>query len=151
MIPSTRRRWKVSMTAISRSGSLCEAVTNMLSPASPATSSTPAITSVKNGSSSEVTTSPMVPLRCAFRLRATALGMYPISRASRWIRALVAALTSGLSFSARETVEWETPAASAMSLIETRAGVTTCPSPASRPSPSERDRPHPGLPCRAST
>jgi hypothetical protein len=35
------------------------------------------------------------------------------------MRALVSAFTSGLSLKERETVEWETPAVLAMSLMET--------------------------------
>jgi hypothetical protein len=45
------------------------------------------------------------------------------------MRALVSAWTRGLLLSARETVEWETPATLAISLIETRGWfdmVQTC-------------------------
>jgi hypothetical protein len=48
-----------------------------------------------------------------------ALGEYPISFAKRRTRRFVFSATRGLSASARETVEWETPAALAMSLIDT--------------------------------
>ncbi len=79
----------------------------------------PHATSLANGSSAVVTTSPMVRVRRVTRPRATALARYPASSAILRILAAVAAFTSGLFCSARDTVGCDTRASRAMSLIET--------------------------------
>ena len=79
----------------------------------------PLTTSPTNGSAMLVTTTPIVLVRRVTRLRATALTVYPFSAAIFWMSSRVSAFTSGLSRNARETVECETWAARAMSLIET--------------------------------
>src|SRR5215467_3432965 len=65
-----------------------------------------------------VTTMPIVLVRLVTRLRATALATYLCSRAIFCTRAAVLALTRGLFRKALETVEWDTPALRAMSLME---------------------------------
>ena len=74
-----------------------------------------------------VTTTPIVPVRWVTRLRAAALARYPDSWAMRLIRSAVFALIEGWRLSARETVECETFASLAMSLMDARFTVVhTC-------------------------
>src|SRR5947209_6881003 len=65
-----------------------------------------------------VTTTPIVLVRLVASDRATALARKPDFAAICRILSDVSSLTSGLPRSARETVEWDTPAIRAMSLIE---------------------------------
>src|SRR5665213_471908 len=83
----------------------------------------PLTISALNGSAMLVTTTPIVSVRRLTRLRPTALTRYPFSFAIAWMRRLVSGLTSELLRRALETVEWETLAARAMSLIEIIAHV----------------------------
>src|SRR6478672_5870410 len=78
----------------------------------------PLTTSATNGSAIDVTTTPIEYVRPVARLRPTALTRKLTSAAMRRMRSAVSALTSGLFLSARETVECDTFAARAMSLIE---------------------------------
>ena len=65
-----------------------------------------------------VTTTPIVLVRLVASERATALARKPDLAAICRILSDVSSLTSGLPRSARETVEWDTPAMRAMSFIE---------------------------------
>src|SRR5688572_14420888 len=78
----------------------------------------PAATSATNGSATVVTTKPMVRVRLVARLRPIVLGRYPASLAIFRIRSAVARLTDGELANARETVECDTRAIRATSLIE---------------------------------
>ena len=83
--------------------------------------STPAMNSMKNGSSESVvsvraSTSPQAWARATESARAALFGYQPISSAIARIRARVLSESPGRSLSANETAPFDTPARRAMSL-----------------------------------
>src|SRR3984893_9400415 len=117
-MPSTRRSAKDWTTFRSRSGSALELARKTEYPGSLHRSSIPSTTSLTNGSAMEVTTTPIVLVRYVTSPRATALARYPDSRAIFWIFSAVRRLINGLFCKALETVEKETLAFRAISLME---------------------------------
>ncbi len=107
----------ISIIRSSRSLSQLLLQRNTVYPAAKAASSRPRATSGKTGLVMSGTIKPMVVVLRMTSPRATAFGLYPICLAILMMRSRVSSLTYGWPLSARDTVAYDTPHFSAISLI----------------------------------